>query len=181
MKLNRSIFAIAALPFTFASTAQADPACLVGKWQAEEEVLNLQSAMPQLTGGDWSTGGSLTIEILPSSKARIVYDDYIVLRATERHGFQTLLEVRYSGDVEGDFALYSDMTVLTLSHFDDVSLFVRQRFGDRDWADGGSEDGAPPHEQGGYSFECSDDELVLSKSEDGPFGGDYRGRFVRVD
>jgi len=162
------------------SSAHADPTCLIGKWQVEQELVNLNSSMPELTAGEWSTAGDLVIEFFPSGKVELIYDEYAVQRKTRRGNFSMLLEVRYNGKAEGKISGSADGSAFSLKYIGDVVRSMRQRIGDGDWIDAGEEDGTPPHEQNGYTFHCEGGELRLSKSEEGPFGGDYTGQFVRV-
>lgn len=177
---------LAATQFVFVSTAYADPTCLIGKWQVEEEIVNVNSSMPQLAGA-WSVSGGLLIEIFPSADSpryltvRLLYDDYVVRRTTRKGDFDVLLEIRYRGEAEGSLTPYNGGTGISLKSMGDVTRSLKQKFGDRDWMDAGEEDETPPHEQDAYAFACEGDELTLSKTELGPFGGDYNGRFARVD
>lgn len=175
------IVLFAVLQFAATSSALADPQCLVGKWQAEEEVLNVNSPPTRMLAGDWSVSGDVLIEILPSGDVRFVYDDYVVIQKSQRGTFEVLLEVRYHGDAEGSLSPGDDMSHLSLNAASMVARSIRQKIGGHDWMDVDEDDETPPHKQKNYSFACDGDELTLSKTEKGPFGGDYNGRFVRVD
>lgn len=178
---KKDVFVLVAVSqFVILSSAYADPTCLIGKWQAEEEVVNLTSAVPQIAASEWNTAGDLLIEIFPSGKVELTYDDYVVRRKSQKGNFSVLLEVRYNGKAEGQIIGSSGGQALSLKNISDVLRSVRQRIGDGDWIDAGDEEETPPHEESGFMFECASDELRLSKSEDGPFGGDYSGQFVRV-
>lgn len=178
---RRDVLVFAAMSqFVVLSSAYADPKCLIGKWQADEEVVNLTSTMPELTAGDWNTAGDLLIEIFPSGKVELTYDDYVVHRKTHKGNFSVLLEVRYNGKAEGQISGSSDGRSFSLKYVSDILRSVRQRIDDGEWINAEDEDGTPPHEENGYTFHCEGGELRLSKTEDGPFGGDYTGQFIRV-
>lgn len=182
MNTKRSVLVLfAVLQFAATSAALAGPECLIGKWKAAEEVVNINSSDSRALAGDWSISGDVSIEILPSGDVRYVYDDYVVRRTQQRGNLEVLLEVRYHGEAEGGISLGDSMTSFSLRATGKVARSMRQKIVGQDWA-GSDEDGEkPPHKQSDYSFACDGDELTLSKSEEGPFGGDYNGRFVRVD
>jgi len=160
---------------------RADERCLIGKWQAENETLNQSSSVPSIAAAEWSVAGDLLIEIMPSADVRLVYTDYVVSRKTGKASFDVLLEARYRGSADGRLAPYGGGEALSLKSFGDVSRSVRQRIGGGDWIDADDGDETPPHEGDGYVFECEGDALTLSRTDAGPFGGSYTGRFVRVD
>lgn len=190
--MKRSVLVLfAVLQFAATSTVLADPTCLIGKWQAVEETINVDSASTRaLAGdrpahdwlaGDWSVSGDVSFEILPSGDVRFVYDDYVARRKQQRGNLEILLEVRYHGETDGGISLGDGMTSLSLGASGKVARSMRQKIVGQDWAGADEEGEKPPHSQNDYAFACDGDELTLSKSKKGPFGGDYNGRFVRVN
>lgn len=176
-----SILVLTVLQLAALSSAHADPSCLIGKWQVVEEVVNVNSPPTRLMAGDWSVSGDLLIEILPSADVRLVYDDYAVRRASRSGTFEVLLEIQYRGEAEGRLSSDDGMARISLYSTGDVVRSMRQKIGDGGWLDVDEDNEKPPHEQRDYTFACDGDELTLSKTEEGPFGGDYDGHFVRVD
>jgi hypothetical protein len=171
---------LAALGAAMSADTMADETCLPGKWQLESETLNIGEPQSEFSAGVWRAEGGLVIEILPTAEVRLAYTDYVVTRTTNRSGYERVLEVRYNGETAGRLTPSGDQS-LSLKQFGDVARSVRGKVADGEWIATGDENETPPHEQGGYDFKCEGDELTLSMTVDGPFGGDYSGRFARID
>ena len=174
------ILTLAAICLAIGADTLADETCLPGKWRLESETANVSESRPAAMAGVWSTEGDLVVEIQPTGEVRLTYTDYVITRTTNRAGFERVLELRYNGETTGRL-IPSGNQSLSLKQFGDVVRSARGKVGDGNWIDAGEENERPPHEEGGYEFECESDELVLSMIVDGPFGGDYSGRFARID
>ena len=183
MNMKRNVLlSFAVLQFVIISTALADPACLIGKWQLQTESIAVDTgASAGALSGDWSVSGNLTIEIDSSGTARLAYDNYVVLRKTSRGGFEAMLEVIYNGVSEGRLSSGDGPNTISLRPGNKVPTAMRQKMSGQSWVTVSEDEERPPHGVRNITFECTSDELILTKSEEGPFSGAYRGLFERVD
>jgi hypothetical protein len=183
MTITRNIIlGVLALQFTAITSVHADPACLVGKWHVQSESIEISLQSPTFAAGsEWSVAGGLTIEIESSGALRFDYDDYVLSRKTRRGGYHVTLEVRYDGASQGAFLGEDDPKRISFQNKNKVPTVTRHQVGDQPWTKVDEGEEWPPHMKHGITFECSGDELTLIKSEEGPFGGAYRGLFERVN
>jgi hypothetical protein len=181
MTITRNILlGLLALQLVAATSAYADPTCLVGKWQVQTESIAVDAGSPSSARmGEWSVSGDLTIEIDSSGAARFAYDNYVVLRKTSRGGFEAMLEVIYNGVSEGRLSGGDDPNTISLRPGNKIPTAMRQKMGGQSWVTVSEDEERPPHGVRNITFECTSDELILTKSNEGPFGGEYRGHFQR--
>lgn len=188
MRLHRTTLCLltGVIAASAATDSQAEEHCLLGTWVAVEESIvpsddNEMAAMAGMSMNVEVLSGGVTLEILDSATVRVTYDDYELVTTINRSGRESVLRARFTGSTEGDVRGSGEGTI-SMRRFADVEVSAWRLMESGEWMFLATEKETPPHEESDYEFECSGDELVLTKSRHSDYANaTYRGRFVRDD